>query len=300
MRAGHDVRGDRAPGHAVLEFRRAPVGQDAQEGAGSRRARPGPRVGGDQLRRSAEGGAARPPQHHEEVGGRGYASNFEEVIRIIDGMLPSNEVIETALRTSKRRFPELAVRELVANALIHQDFSVMGTGPLVEIFETRIEITNPGAPLVETDRFVDSPPRSRNESLASLMRRIGICEERGSGWDKVVSESELHELPAPLAEVVGDNTRVVLFASRPLSEMDKKTRVRAIYLHACLRYVGQEYVTNSSVRQRFKIAARNSAKASRFIKEAMEEGLIVLDDPGAALKLRRYLPWWAKDGGSGI
>ena len=287
-------------GHAALEFRRAPVGQDAQEGAGARRARPGPRVGGDQLRRGAEGGAARPPQHHEEVGGRGYASNFEEVIRIIDGMLPSNEVIETALRTSKRRFPELAVRELVANALIHQDFSVMGAGPLVEIFETRIEITNPGAPLVETDRFVDSPPRSRNESLASLMRRIGICEERGSGWDKVVSESELHELPAPLAEVVGDNTRVVLFASRPLSEMDKKTRVRAIYLHACLRYVGQEYVTNSSVRQRFKIAARNSAKASRFIKEAMEEGLIVLDDPGAALKLRRYLPWWAKDGGSGI
>lgn len=236
----------------------------------------------------------------EEVGERGYASNFEEVIRIINGMLPSNEVIETALRTSKRRFPELAVRELVANALIHQDFFVTGAGPLVEIFENRIEITNPGAPLVETDRFVDSPPRSRNESLASLMRRIGICEERGSGWDKVVFQSELHELSAPLAEVVGDSTRVVLFAPRPLSEMDKKARVRAIYLHACLRYVGQEQVTNSSVRERFKIEARNSAKASRLIKEAMEEGLIVLDDPGAAFKLRRYVPWWAKDGGSGI
>ena len=236
----------------------------------------------------------------EEVDERGYAPNFEEVIRIINGMLPSNEVIETALRTTKRPFPELAVRELVANALIHQDFFVTGAGPLVEIFENRIEITNPGAPLVETHRFVDSPPRSRNESLASLMRRIGICEERGSGWDKVVFQSELHELPAPLAEVVGDNTRVVLFAPRPLAEMDKKTRVRAIYLHACLRYVGQEYVTNSSVRQRFRIEARNSAKASRLIKEAMEEGLIVLDDPRAALKLRRYVPWWAKEGVSGI
>ena len=211
-------------------------------------------------------------------------------------MLPSTEVIEAALRTSKRRFPELAVRELVANALIHQDFFVTGAGPLVEIFENRIEITNPGAPLVEPDRFVDSPPRSRNESLASLLRRIGICEERGSGWDKVVSESERHELPAPLAETVGGNTRVVLFAPRPLSEMDKKARVRAIYLHACLRHVEHEYVTNSSVRQRFKIAAHNRAKASRFIKEAMEEGLIVLDDPKAAPKLRRYVPSWARDG----
>ena len=41
------------------------------------------------------------------------------------------------------------VRELVANALIHQDFFVTGTGPMVEIFDDRIEITNPGAPLVD-------------------------------------------------------------------------------------------------------------------------------------------------------
>lgn len=83
------------------------------------------------------------------------------------------------------------MRELVANALMHQDFFVTGAGPMVEIFEDRIEITNPGEPLVDTERFVDTPPKSRNEALASLMRRFRICEERGSGIDKVVFQVEL-------------------------------------------------------------------------------------------------------------
>ena len=120
----------------------------------------------------------------EQVGAKGYASGFEGLIDFINGLLPSNEVVEQALRRTVPMFPELAVRELVANALIHQDFFVAGAAPMVEIFDDRLEITNPGVPLVDTQRFVDSPPKSRNEALASLMRRIGICEERGSGWTK--------------------------------------------------------------------------------------------------------------------
>ncbi len=54
---------------------------------------------------------------------------------------------------------------------------------MVEIFDDRIEITNPGEPLVDTQRFIDTPPKSRNETLASMMRRFRICEERGSGID---------------------------------------------------------------------------------------------------------------------
>ena len=134
----------------------------------------------------------------EQVGTKGYSSGFEGLIGYVKGLLPSSEVIKEAFRKTVPMFPELAVRELVANALIHQDFLVTGAGPMVEIFEDRVEITNPGEPLVDAQRFVDSPPRSRNESLASFMRRIGICEERGSGWDKVVFQSEVYQLPLPL------------------------------------------------------------------------------------------------------
>jgi type I restriction enzyme R subunit len=222
----------------------------------------------------------------------GYACCFEELNSYINNLSPSTEVIEKALRKVVPRFPHLAVRELVANALIHQDLLAAGVGPMVEIFADRIEITNPGAPLVTTDRFVDKL-KSRNEALAALMRRIGICEERGSGWDKVVSLTESHQLPAPLAEATEEHTRVVLFAPKPPLSMDKADRVRAVYLHACLRHVSRESVTNASVRQRFGLDRSNSKTASRLIREAVDAEMIQPSDPDAAPRLMSYAPNWA-------
>lgn len=232
----------------------------------------------------------------EQEGARGYACGFEGLVGYINGLLPANEVIEQALRRSVPMFPELAVRELVANALIHQDFFVTGAGPIVEIFDDRIEITNPGEPLVDTQRFVDTPPRSRNEALASLMRRFRICEERGSGIDKVVFQVELFQLPAPLFESPESFTRAVLFAHKPLSAMDKADRVRACYLHACLRYVTRQPMTNASLRQRLGIADQNIATASRLLAEAVEAGVIVIADPEAGTRIRSYIPFWAAPG----
>lgn len=232
----------------------------------------------------------------EHVDSKGYACGFEGLIRYVNGLLPASEVIEQALRKSIPVFPELAVRELMANALIHQDFFVKGSGPTVEVFDDRIEITNPGEPLVDTQRFVDTPPKSRNEALASLMRRVRICEERGSGIDKVVSQVEVFRLPAPLFEQPPGFTRAVLFARKPLTAMDKAERVRACYLHACLRYVTRQPMTNASVRERFGIAERNASIASRLLNEAVEAGQIVLEDPEVGTRVRRYVPFWAASG----
>lgn len=229
----------------------------------------------------------------EKEGQLGYANGFKGLIAYINARLPSNEVIGQALRKSVPMYPELAIRELVANMLIHQDMFAPGSGPMVEIFSDRIEITNPGKPLVEPDRFMDSPPKSRNELMASLMRRLGICEERGSGIDKVAGQVELFQLPAPIFEDPEGFTRIVLFAHRPLVEMEKADRVRACYLHACLRYVTRQHMTNSSVRQRFGIEEKNAATASRLLKEAVEAGSIAPYDPKAANKLMRYVPYWA-------
>lgn len=164
---------------------------------------------------------------------------------------------------------------------------------MVELFEGRVEITNPGEPLVETARFLDSPPSSRNEGLASLMRRLGICEERGSGIDKVVAQVEFYQLPAPLFEVAPGFTRVVLFAPRPLAEMDKADRVRACYLHACLKYVQRDYLTNTSLRERFGIEEQNRAIASRLIRDTLAAGFIAPHDPQASPRYMKYVPAWA-------
>ena len=226
-------------------------------------------------------GAGRIETLKEREHTKGYASGFDGLIDQINARLPSKEVIGPALR------------ELVANALIHQDFFVTGAGPMVEIFDGRIEITNPGEPLVDTRRFLDSPPDSRNEVLTSLMRRFRICEERGSGIDKVVAEVERYQLPAPLFEVPPGFTRVVLFAHKPLSDMNRVERVRACYLHACLKYVTRDFLTNASLRERFGIRKNNKAAVSRYIREAVDTGMIKPFDEQAAPKLRKYVPYWA-------
>jgi len=85
----------------------------------------------------------------------------------------------------------------------------------------------------------------------------------------------------------------VLFAYRELREMDKGDRIRACYLHACLKYVQRDFMTNTTLRQRFGIEERNSATASRIIKETLEAGLVRPYDESASRKFMRYVPFWA-------
>lgn len=229
----------------------------------------------------------------EQIGGKGYANGFEGLIDYINNLLPNNEVLGKAIRKVVPMYPELAIRELVANAIIHQNFFMQGTSPLIEIFSDRLEITNPGIPLIEIARFVDHPPISRNEKLASFMRRIGICEERGSGYDKVVSSTEVYQLPAPEIEIYNDHTKVILYAHKDFSKMSKDDRYRACYLHACLKRVNRDVMTNASLRERFKIDAKNSSMISRLLNETCTMGLIKISPDSTSDKNRKYLPYWA-------
>lgn len=229
----------------------------------------------------------------EFIGKKGLAIGFEGLIKFLEEQLPSNEEIGKALRKTVSMYPILAIRELVANAIIHQDFSMKGVSPMIEIFDNRIEITNPGKPLIDPLRFVDHSPQSRNEVLARFMRRLNICEERGSGVDKVVFECEYYQLPAP-EFIVGDSyTRVILYGHKALRKMDKQEKVRACYLHSCLKYVSGEHMTNQSLRERFGIDEKNYPMASRIISDSIESGLIKDYDPdNKSKKYAKYVPFW--------
>lgn len=228
----------------------------------------------------------------EQIGVKGYAVGFEGLVNWLNSQLPANEVIGKALRKEVRMYPEIAVRELVANAIIHQDFSEKGF-PMIEVFSDRIEITNPGLPLITPERFIDEY-QSRNDKVADLMRRLRICEEKGSGIDKVIAHTEIFQLPAPEFIVQERHTKTVMYSYKELKEMDRKDRVRACYQHSCLKYVTNEKMTNQSLRERLSIDSRNSAIASRIIKETLQAKLIKDDDPTTnSKKYAKYIPFWA-------
>ena len=182
----------------------------------------------------------------------------------------------------------------MANALIHQDFCITGAGPMVEIFSNRIEISNPGAPVIDILRFLDHTPRSRNEKLAFLMRSCYICEERGSGVDKVIKAIEEKNLPAPDFIEGNDFVKVIVFGPSTLRGMDKTDKIRACYQHCCLRFESGEKMTNQSLRERFNIKDKNYPMISRIISDTIADGKIKLADPtNKSRKHAKYIPFWA-------
>lgn len=190
-------------------------------------------------------------------------------------------------------FPKQALRELIANALVHQDFDATGASVMVEMYADRVEVSNPGLPAIDVARFIDEY-RSRNDRLADLMRHLGICEEKGSGVDKVVGAAELYQLPAPDFRVGDLRTTAVLFAHQEFAQMSKGDRVRACYQHCCLQYVSNQLMSNLSLRERFRLAESKAATVSQVIGATKDAGLIKVDDSETmSTRYARYLPFWA-------
>lgn len=228
---------------------------------------------------------------------RGYA-DIDGVMDYIQALLPEQEVIDKGLRVTMNGYPELAIRELVGNMLIHQDLTIRGGGPLVEVFDDRVEFSNPGASLIQVPRLVNDPPQSRNPRLAELARRLHICEEAGSGWDKIIRSCELMQLPAPeIQESRGDapSMRVRLMQRRPYRDLTVDERLQACYWHACLQYANGNALTNASLRERFGLSASSSSQISRLIADAISDRLIRPVDADAANKKMRYIPAWVRE-----
>ena len=231
----------------------------------------------------------------ELPGQRGYAIAFNGLIGHLKRVLPHSEVIQQSLRTEVTVYPEIALRELIANALIHQDFSVTGAGPMVEIYDDRIEVTNPGTllPGKKPDRLIGTTPESRNEKLASSFRRFRICEERGTGFQKIVRAIELFGLP-PLVLTPHENAfRITLGAPRKFADMSATERVEACYQHATLQYLSSQTLTNTTLRERFKLHEKHRNQTTNLISDAVAAGRIKRKDAGSGKKFAEYVPYWA-------
>lgn len=232
----------------------------------------------------------------EQEGKKGYAVSFQGLMKFIMSLLPQSEVIQQALRQKQTVYPEIALREIVANALIHQDFSISGTGPLIEIFNDRIEVSNPGGllPSKQLDRLIGTQPESRNEQLARAFRRYKICEERGSGLLKAGLEIEIYGLPPIEFESGPNHFKVKLYSPRTFAQMSPSERLDACYQHAVLKYLSDSAMTNKSLRERLKMPEKQRSMVSVLIQEAIDRKMVKSSDPESkSKKFAEYIPFWA-------
>ena len=217
----------------------------------------------------------------------GYAVGFEWLVDFIMRNT-STEHIDVK-RKEIPTYPRVAIREFVANALVHQDFGITGMPVTIEIFSNRLSVTNAGAPLNDINRLIDLPPQSRNEQLAQMMFTLGVCERRGSA----IAAVEEMFLP-PVKFTKGEqHTRVFLYPQKSLKDMTKQEKISACYQHACLVYENGDRINNKSVRERFELSKNDSSVASRIISDTLESGLIKpADIETASKKYMTYIPYY--------
>lgn len=94
-------------------------------------------------------------------------------------------------------YPERAVTETVANAIIHRDYMQMGSEIHVDMYDDRLEIYSPGGmmdgKLIQQLNPLTVPSKRRNPLLADFFSRLGLMERRGSGMKKIIDAYKQYE-----------------------------------------------------------------------------------------------------------
>jgi ATP-dependent DNA helicase RecG len=223
-------------------------------------------------------------------GKKGYAVGFKPMFDFVMGSIPSREEMRHGLRNKIYDVPDIAIREFLANAIVHQDFTVPGQRPLVEVYKDRVRILNAGEPLIDVERFIDGGTQTRNPDFARLMRDARICEQRGSGVDRAVKEIERETLPAPLFVTHEGTTSVTIYKRRAFADMTPEERVRACFQHAQLKHEENQPMNNASLRHRFGLPDRAISQVTQVIRDAQDAGKIKPLDPNQGNKFAKYVP----------
>jgi ATP-dependent DNA helicase RecG len=187
-------------------------------------------------------------------------------------------------------FPELAVREAIANAVIHREYHT--TAPVVvEHSPAVLVVTSPG-PLVSgvtADNILTHPSKPRHPQLAGAARRLGLAEEVGRGVDRMYREMIRSGRDVPLIQSLHDrvrvsfvggapNTNIARYVARlPLAERDD-TDTLLVVLRVCAR------------------PTTTAEEISSVLQKTMEEGEVVLrrlagDEVGMLEATRESLHW---------
>lgn len=186
-------------------------------------------------------------------------------------------------------YPPAALREALANALCHRDYSLGGGSVSLAIYSDRLEVTSSGDlhfGLTVDDLYRDHESRPWNPLIAEVFYRRGIIERWGRGTVKMVELAETAGLPRPEIEA-GAGVVTVRFLEPPPPEQEELTERQRLVLR-CLEIHG---VCALSEVQEF--ASAHTELEKRRIREDLQllkrEGWVASEGYGRGAKwsLRR-------------
>ena len=147
---------------------------------------------------------------------------IDEMQKFILRNIKKGAKIVGAKRIEKYEYPEKAIREIVANAVIHRDYKITETYTQVNIFEDRIEIFNPGClPYGVTVENIKNAQISRNEIIAARLKELDYLEEYGRGIDIVFNKMREWNLLPPIFKNTSNSFKVILMGEG-LSKLNER------------------------------------------------------------------------------
>lgn len=191
-----------------------------------------------------------------------------------------------ALREDVPDYPLAAIREAVANALMHRDYSIdaCGTPVSIDLYPDRLEITNPGGLFgsLTIDRLGErGATASRNQFLSRILEdvpytdydgRVGrVVENRGSGYPTINRELEEALMPAPIAQSTLNQFELVL-RHRRMTEQEGGGYSKSNVEEAILSFLSEKGSASSA--ELAHASGMTQKTIRRYLASLMDEGVI--------------------------
>jgi predicted HTH transcriptional regulator len=206
----------------------------------------------------------------------------EEAIGFVQKHLSREAVIGPVRRVDRWTVPAVAVREAIVNAIVHADYSERGSPIRVALFDDRIEVENPGLlPLGLTIEDIQKGvSKLRNRVIGRVFHELGLCEQWGSGIQRMIAACQEVGLPAPVFQEIGTHFRVILSAI-PTGPVRLHAKDQAILR---LLQAGRGRSTAQIAK-----GLRQSTRAARTrLADLVERGLVVEVGSGPRDPRRQY------------
>lgn len=194
----------------------------------------------------------------------------------------------SAERTEESEFPIDVLREVIANAIIHRDYTIEGAANYLYISSEKIIVRSPGSPVPpltidDLNNFTASM-LSRNPKIMYIFVQMRMAEARGIGIRRMKELYEKYGFPTPVFSMEGVYLQVVLGRTKESlkvligeekdSELNAEERQGLTYIHSMKRVTKKQYGDHFSF---------DNKKAQRHLLKFKKHGLVRQEGKGKAI-----------------
>lgn len=227
---------------------------------------------------------------------------LSNTLRAVARNMRHGAVMDGALRRDAPEYPLDAVREAVANALMHRDYSPdsQGAPVRVEMYANRLEVINPGGLFgsMTVDMLAtDGGTQSRNQFLSRILEDVPfidaagrsghVVENRGTGYEIIENALNREGMAPPVVKSTLDEFRLII-TERATTQNESITPSGKDKREAVLAYLATVSEAGSTQ------IARATGISLRTVRETLarlvEDGLIVPLGAPTSPKRRYRLP----------